>query len=94
MTSPPMMVSSGTADIEEFNAVFSNAVLHWSEQADEMIAEVHRSLRPGERLVAECGGFGRVEKLWRALAEALQRGERRIASSLVVANSGRLGNAP
>src|SRR5262245_47693422 len=56
---------------EEFDAVFSNAVLHWIKQADKMIAGVHRSLRPGGRFVAECGGFGCVDKIRRALVDAL-----------------------
>ena len=32
---------------EEFDAVFSNAVLHWIQRADVMIEGVYRSLRPG-----------------------------------------------
>ncbi len=58
---------------EEFDAVFSNAVLHWIKQADKMIAGVHRSLRPGGRFVAECGGFGCVDKIKRALVAALDK---------------------
>jgi trans-aconitate methyltransferase len=57
----------------EFDAVFSNAVLHWIKQADEMIAGVYRSLRSGGRFVAECGGFGCVDKIRRALIAALDR---------------------
>jgi trans-aconitate methyltransferase len=57
----------------EFDAVFSNAVLHWIKRADEMIAGVHRSLRSGGRFVAECGGFGCVDKIRRALVEALDK---------------------
>src|SRR5215469_2921895 len=56
---------------EEFDAVFSNAVLHWIKRADEMIAGVHRSLRLGGRFVAEFGGSGCVEKIRRALVDAL-----------------------
>ena len=56
---------------EEFDAVFSNAVLHWIKRPDEMIAGVHRSLRSCGRFVAECGGFGCVDKIRRALVEAL-----------------------
>src|SRR5580698_543657 len=41
---------------EEFDAIFSNAALHWIKQADAVIAGVYRSLRPGGRFVAECGG--------------------------------------
>jgi SAM-dependent methyltransferase len=41
---------------EEFDAVFSNAVLHWLKDADRVIRNVFRALRPGGRFVAECGG--------------------------------------
>jgi trans-aconitate methyltransferase len=58
---------------EEFDAVFSNAVLHWIKRADPMIAAVYRSLRPGGRFVAECGGYGCVHKIRTALVQALDR---------------------
>ena len=58
---------------EEFDAVFSNAVLHWIKQADGMIAGVHRALRPGGRFVAECGGSGCVDKIRHALVDALDK---------------------
>jgi trans-aconitate methyltransferase len=58
---------------DEFDAVFSNAVLHWIKSADLMIAAVYRSLRPGGRFVAECGGFGCVDKIRTALVQALDR---------------------
>lgn len=58
---------------KEFDAVFSNAVLHWIKRADEMIASVYRSLKPGGRFVAECGGHGCVGKIKSALVEALTR---------------------
>lgn len=58
---------------DEFDAVFSNAVLHWIRNADQMIAAVYRSLRPGGRFVAECGGYGCVHKIRTALVQALDR---------------------
>jgi trans-aconitate methyltransferase len=58
---------------EEFDAVFSNAVLHWITRADPMIAGVYRSLRPGGRFVAECGGDGCVHTIRTALVQALDR---------------------
>jgi trans-aconitate methyltransferase len=58
---------------EEFDAVFSNAVLHWIKRADAMIAAVYRSLRPGGRFVAECGGYGCVHKIRTALVQASER---------------------
>jgi SAM-dependent methyltransferase len=58
---------------EEFDAVFSNAVLHWIRHADAMFAGVYRSLKPGGRFVAECGGHGCVHKIRTALVQALDR---------------------
>jgi SAM-dependent methyltransferase len=57
----------------EFDAVFSNAVLHWIKRADAVIKAVFRSLRPGGRFVAECGGYGCVNKIRTALVEALNK---------------------
>ena len=58
---------------EEFDAVFSNAVLHWIARADVMIASVFRALKPGGRFVAECGGYGCIHKIRTALVDALDR---------------------
>ena len=44
----------------EFDAVFSNAALHWMKDPDAVLAGVFRSLRPGGRFVAECGAAGNV----------------------------------
>jgi len=55
----------------EFDAVFSNAVLRWIKRADALIEAVFRSLRPGGRFVAECGGHGCVNKIRTALVQAL-----------------------
>jgi len=43
-----------------FDAVFSNAALHWVRGQDAMMAEVRRVLKPGGRFVAEMGGHGNV----------------------------------
>jgi trans-aconitate methyltransferase len=59
--------------LEEFDAVFSNAMLHWVKRADAMIEGVYRSLRPGGRFVAECGGHGCITKIRVALVQALDR---------------------
>src|SRR5579871_414148 len=57
----------------EFDAVFSNAALHWMRRRDVVIAGVWRALRPGGRFVAEMGGFGCVAKIKNALIDALRR---------------------
>jgi len=55
----------------EFDAVFSNAALHWMKRPDDVIAGVSRALKAGGRLVAEFGGYGCVEKIKRALIASL-----------------------
>jgi trans-aconitate methyltransferase len=55
----------------EFNAVFSNAALHWMKNPDRVIAGVWRALKPGGRFVGELGGYGNVEAIVMALESAL-----------------------
>lgn len=57
----------------EFDAVFSNAVLHWIKDVDAMLAGVRRALRTGGRFVAEFGGEGCVRTIHAALYAALAR---------------------
>lgn len=57
----------------EFDAVFSNAVLHWIKDADSVIARVHAALKPGGRFVAECGGHRCVATIVAALEGELDR---------------------
>jgi trans-aconitate methyltransferase len=57
----------------EFDAVFSNAAIHWMKPVDDVIAGVWRAIRPGGRFVAEFGGHGCVETIKRALIDALAR---------------------
>jgi trans-aconitate methyltransferase len=55
----------------EFDAVFSNAALHWMHDADAVIAGVRRALHPGGRFVGELGGHGCVARIVAALRAAL-----------------------
>jgi trans-aconitate methyltransferase len=55
----------------EFDAVFSNAALHWMKRADDVIAGVWRALKPGGRFVAEFGGHGCVDRILGAIAAEL-----------------------
>jgi trans-aconitate methyltransferase len=57
----------------EFDAVFSNAAIHWMKPPDDVIAGAWRALKPGGRFVAEFGGHGCVETIKRALTAALAR---------------------
>jgi SAM-dependent methyltransferase len=58
---------------QSFDAVFSNAALHWVRDQDAMMAEVHRVLKPGGRFVAEMGGHGNVAAIRVALMAVLAR---------------------
>ncbi len=51
----------------EFDAVFSNAALHWMQRPDAVIAGVGGALKPGGRFVAEFGGHGNVAAIVTAL---------------------------
>lgn len=57
----------------EFDAVLSNAVLHWVKDAGAAARSMWRALVPGGRLVAELGAAGNVEALRAALHAALAR---------------------
>ncbi|GAB3063142.1 class I SAM-dependent methyltransferase [Stenotrophomonas tumulicola] len=54
----------------EFDAVFSNAALHWMQQPDRVLAGVRRALKPDGRFVAEFGGHGNVAKIIAAIQAA------------------------
>ncbi len=56
---------------EEFDAVFSNAVLHWIKQPEKVIAGVWKALKPGARFVAEFGGKGNINLIQTALNKAI-----------------------
>jgi SAM-dependent methyltransferase len=59
----------------EFDAVFSNAALHWMRDAPAVVRGVARALKPGGRFVAEFGGHGNVAAIVTAMrAVALARG--------------------
>ncbi|MFI6517282.1 class I SAM-dependent methyltransferase [Spirillospora sp. NPDC050679] len=56
---------------EAFDAVASNAALHWmTRDPDAVIAQVHAALRPGGRFVAELGGAGNCAELIVAMQTA------------------------
>ena len=57
----------------EFDAVFSNATLHWIKDAAAVAEGCFRALCPGGRFVAEFGGAGNVARIRNALVAALDR---------------------
>ena len=57
---------------QEFDAVFSNAALHWMPRAPAVATGVARALHPGGRFVAEFGGARCVQTVRDALGAELQ----------------------
>lgn len=60
---------------EPFDAVFSNAALHWMKQPREVIARVAGALRPGGRFVFEMGSHGNITEILAALRTVLPERE-------------------
>lgn len=56
-----------------FDAVFSNAALHWMRPPDAVIEGVWRALKSGGRFVAEMGGAGNIAMLVAAIESVLAR---------------------
>jgi trans-aconitate 2-methyltransferase len=56
---------------EQYDALFSNAVLHWVTEKEQAVKSMYKNLKPGGRLVLEMGGKGNVETIIHALKKAL-----------------------
>jgi trans-aconitate methyltransferase len=59
---------------EPFDAVFSNAAIHWMKDQNAVASSIWRALKMRGRFVAEFGGKGNIEKLRTALRHALDAG--------------------
>jgi trans-aconitate 2-methyltransferase len=46
---------------EPVDAAFSNATFHWIHDHDALFAALHAAMKPGARLVAQCGGRGNID---------------------------------
>jgi trans-aconitate methyltransferase len=55
-----------------FDAVFTNAALHWMKQAEKVVEGVAAALKPSGRFAGEFGGKGNVDTIRQALHRALQ----------------------
>ena len=49
---------------DTFDAVFSSATFHWIADHDGLFRSIHRALKRGGRLVAQCGGAGNLQQLY------------------------------
>jgi trans-aconitate 2-methyltransferase len=59
---------------EPVDVVFSTATFHWVTDHDNLFRRIFGVLRPGGRLVAQCGGAGNVANLAQAIVGAAADG--------------------
>lgn len=60
---------------EQVDLVFSTATFHWVLDHDRLFARLREALRPGGRLVAQCGGEGNVAQHAEAIETVASRPE-------------------
>jgi trans-aconitate methyltransferase len=60
---------------QSFDAVFSNAALHWIQPPAAAVQCIYQALKPGGRFVAEFGGKGNVQQIIKAIHQALAEPE-------------------
>jgi trans-aconitate methyltransferase len=59
-------------DLEEpLDAILSTATFHWISDHERLFRRLHAALRPGGRLVAQCGGEGNIDSLCGRASEVL-----------------------
>ncbi len=60
---------------EPVDVIFSTATFHWLPDHGQLFSRLHDALRPGGRLVAQCGGEGNVAKHAKAIVSVATRPE-------------------
>src|SRR5215211_6781511 len=57
---------------ERVDLIFSTATFHWISDHDRLFENLARALKPGGRLVAQCGGEGNISRATRATRETME----------------------
>lgn len=60
---------------EEFDVVFSNAVLHWVKDHLQVLKGIYRSLRRPGRIMLQMGGRGNVSEMTTAILSLMNQGK-------------------
>jgi trans-aconitate 2-methyltransferase len=60
---------------ESVDLIFSTATFHWIADHDRLFAHLHDALKPGGRLIAQCGGQGNVAEHAQVIATVAARPE-------------------
>jgi trans-aconitate 2-methyltransferase len=69
-----VMDASGLSFQEEFDAVFSNAALHWVKDHRPVLEGIRNSLKKGGRALLQMGGRGNVSEVYNAIVEVIGSG--------------------
>jgi len=64
-----LMSATSLSYVNKFDAVFSNAVLHWVKESELALKNIHRSLKQNGRFIAEFGGYGNIYEIRSAIKE-------------------------
>lgn len=56
---------------DKYDAVFSNAALHWMQKPGNVLASIYRVLKPGGRFIAEFGGHGNVSTIMQGISKVM-----------------------
>jgi trans-aconitate methyltransferase len=57
----------------QFDAVFSNAVLHWLKEPNLALDQVYKVLKQKSRFIAEFGAYGNIQRLVKAIDEVFSK---------------------
>ncbi|HEX2740369.1 MAG TPA: methyltransferase domain-containing protein, partial [Rubrobacter sp.] len=57
---------------ERVDLIFSTATFHWIKDHDRLFERLARALKPGGRLVAQCGGEGNISRATKATKETME----------------------
>lgn len=58
---------------EYFDIVFSNAVLHWVQDQNLLLSNIHKVLKPHGTFICEFGGFGNIAKIQNAFSSVIRQ---------------------
>jgi len=68
------VMSATNLDFEnKFDAVFSNAVLHWVKQSSLAVQNINKVLKPNGRFVAEFGGYKNINTIVEAIEKVFNQ---------------------
>jgi len=58
--------------VEEFDVVFSNAVLHWVRDHKAVIQGIYKALKPNGKMILQMGGKGNAKKVFTSLENVIE----------------------